>query len=461
MMELVAKEQPKLSCIANLFEALHGNGISYCNLKGNPQHLKLSFSGESDVDILFDPKQKADLEPVLARLGYKEFKAIKPKRLKDVVDFITLDERSGKVIHLHSYFALTIGEPYLRGYQVGVTDVILATRVFNEEFGTYCMAPAFELALLYLTEILKLRHRDYLRIYFKRKFLISEKVKLQYYWLKKNTTQTEVEESLRRIFHEYALPGDLIEDDLGAQLRKLAPLIKRESARYRIYSPPFALLLRWKRELSSRLLRKLSRFLPWPVFSMRTNPRGGTVVVLLGARDAGMPTVSGLLKGAFGKKMDVYKVSFGEEERISRNSRATLARITRALIIGWSVNSKLARIRFARKRGALVICDHFPQKALIDSKEGRTLNDLLNSKNPFVRAIARMESKLYNRATEDAPDLLLRLITAERTPETTRDQNGESKNDVFTAKSRTITVHTHHPLSEVVCVLKKEIWNIL
>lgn len=441
MLELAANWQLKLHCIANLFEALHGNGIRYCHLKGNPKHLEISLSGDSDMDILFDPKQKAKLESVLTSLGFKEFKAIAPKQLKDVVDFIALDEGSGKVIHLHTYYALTIGEPYLKGYQVGMPDDILARRVFNEEFGTYCIAPAFELIFLYLTEILKLRHRDYLGIYLKNRIQLSEKAIRQYNWLKKHTTCVEVEAAIKTIFDNYAPVIDLIKADLSStQLRKLAPLIRKESVRYRLYSPAAALALRWKRELTTRLRRKLSRILRWPVLSTRINPRGGIVVAFLGREAAGKPKALRLLSEAFGKKLDVYEVSFHPENNAAERKHKGIFHIITSFTLAWKTYLNLKRAESARKRGALVICHRFPQSLIIGSKS---------------------ESTSFRIARKYAPDLVFKFITGRETPGTVDAQTVRPDAHAFPGRLRIVTVDADRPLNEVVTILKKEIWRIL
>ncbi|HET9485934.1 MAG TPA: hypothetical protein VFO54_00785, partial [Chryseosolibacter sp.] len=98
MLEIALDRPPKLACIARLFNALHENAIRYCSLKGNERHLKASVSGESDIDVLFDQTQKDALESTIKSLGFKEFVAIKPKRFRDVVDFLALDAESGLVV---------------------------------------------------------------------------------------------------------------------------------------------------------------------------------------------------------------------------------------------------------------------------------------------------------------------------------------------------------------------------
>jgi hypothetical protein len=115
MPELLIKSDMKLSAIARLLDALQENNILYCHWKSN-EHLAASMAGDTDLDVLFDEKQKEEIESLLNTLGFKRFDAIRQKQYKDIVDFLCLDAQSGKIIHLHTHYRLTMGEPYLKGY---------------------------------------------------------------------------------------------------------------------------------------------------------------------------------------------------------------------------------------------------------------------------------------------------------------------------------------------------------
>ena len=203
MAELSTKPQSKLSQIKLLFDTLHKNDIMYCHWKSN-QHLNASMTGTTDLDILFCEKQKVKIESILNNLGFKLFNAIKQKHYKDIVDFIGLDLETGKVIHLHTHYRLTLGEPYLKGYQLEFEEKILESRVFNEDFGIYCVHPAFELILLFLRESLKIRHRDVLLIYLKIKEHSRENILREYNWLRARVTDSEIHTILKTIFDDYS-----------------------------------------------------------------------------------------------------------------------------------------------------------------------------------------------------------------------------------------------------------------
>lgn len=497
---LSTKQLPKLLVIANLFEALHENDIIYCNLKGNEQRLKIFLTGESDIDVLFDEKQKVKLESVLNKLGFKKFEAIKQKQYKDIVDFIALDSGSGKVIHLHTYYRLTIGEPYLKGYQLDIETHILNSRVFNEEFGMYCIQPTFELILLYLTESLKLRHRDFILMHLKNKINFSEKAIYEHNWLRKKTNDAEIEAVLKSLFKDYIPIYNLVKAEFNRkQLHKLSPVIKKEFARYRLYSPLVALLLRWYREITVSIFRKLSRVLARPILSMRINPRGGIMVAITGSDSAVNSRVTSQLKETFGKKLDVYKINFGrhadrnslklqslnffsgksnckaQQEQTPAERERSLPSVyngIRALMIAQEKSKYLKLGQTAKKKGALVICDCFPQNQIMQHNDGPVLHDLLRSKNPFLRSLARMESNIYAESKNYSPDILFRLMAnndgaGKANPGETSRENTDCeittgiKQPGFNNKCKTITVDAGKPLTEVLYIIKKEIWNLL
>ena len=136
MPEIEIGPSTRLAKISNLLSTFHSNDISYCHWKSN-EHLDASMSGDTDLDILFKEDQKEKIESILNEFDFKLFHAIKQKQYKDIVDYIGIDLPSGKIIHIHTHYRLTMGEPYLKGYQFDFEDKILETRIFNEEFGIF------------------------------------------------------------------------------------------------------------------------------------------------------------------------------------------------------------------------------------------------------------------------------------------------------------------------------------
>ena len=138
----------RLPLIEEVLQDFHDLDIRYCHWKSN-EHLAASMSGDTDLDILFDEKDKAAFKIIMSKHGFKRFTPAKEKQYRDIDDYIGLDFSSGKLIHLHTHFKLTLGESYLKGYQLNLEQKILDSRVFDVDFGIYRIEPAFELILLF------------------------------------------------------------------------------------------------------------------------------------------------------------------------------------------------------------------------------------------------------------------------------------------------------------------------
>ncbi|HTF31457.1 MAG TPA: hypothetical protein VK625_21515, partial [Flavitalea sp.] len=133
-----------------------------------------------------------------------------------------------------------------------------------------------------------------------------------------------------------------------------------------------------------------------------------------------------------------------------------------------SHNMKLVQI--AKKKGALVICDRYPQNEIMGYSDGPVLHDLLSSKNIIFRTVARIESNTYTHSLNHSPDILFKLVDdhpEKRRPEETVlvDNDPELAAGIeqlsFNNKCKVILVDAAKPLNEVLYTIKKEIWNIL
>lgn len=63
-----------LTSIQNLLKALDDHHITYCHWKSN-EHLKEALDGNTDLDMLFDPVHRTEIERVLDECGLKRFRA--------------------------------------------------------------------------------------------------------------------------------------------------------------------------------------------------------------------------------------------------------------------------------------------------------------------------------------------------------------------------------------------------
>ncbi|MFC5269488.1 hypothetical protein [Adhaeribacter terreus] len=489
-----------LTLIKNLLAAWHENDINYCHWKSN-EHLAASMTGDTDLDVLFDADQKEKTIETLHALGFKRFHSISQKEYKDIEDFLGLDLESGKVIHVHAHFRLTMGEMYLKGYQLNFENKILETRYFNEAFGIYCSSPAFELILLYIREALKLRHRDQGMMYFFNKVKYTGNTQVEYEWLRKQAKNKDIEIILKSIFRNYEPIYQFITGPFNRrELLKLAALIREEFRNNRLHSPLKALALRWYREVTVKVSRKLARLLNQPILAQRINPRGGMVVAVIGADGSGKSTVTANLQATFRQKLDVYRIYYGrgdgrislprkvlqafkkakpsaaekkaENAMVSGKKSGLMANIYKcleALLVATEKSNNLKRMQKARAKGMLVICDRFPQNQLMGYNDGPLLHHLIKSGNALFKALAKYEASIYARAENTPPDAIIKLIAAAevveaRKPGETSLEKLETKiagikKLQFGKTCKTITIDATQPLQQVLTTVKQNIWE--
>ncbi|KAA9340711.1 hypothetical protein [Adhaeribacter soli] len=488
---------PALSLVENLLLAFHKQGIRYCHWKGN-EHVGASMIGDSDLDILFDINQKPALEALLADLGFKKFNVIRQKQMKDVVDYIGLDTPSGRIVHVHSYFRLTVGKLFLKSYQINLEEKFLNTRIYNEQFGIYCSEPTLELLLLCFSEALSLRHRDVAKIYLSGKINYTGKTQREYTWLKKRTTDAKIKAVLQELLTDFRPVYDLVTGEFNRlQMRKLAHLLRKEFRNNHLYKPGIALMRRWYHEATVILARKLAQRFPYPFSTQRINPRGGVVVAINGKNCYEKTRILEDLKHTFRQKLDVYTLSVRHgkirpdwEKEIRGiigkmvasapekpqyqvyKKNFTVLQMTQVQSLkknlkAWLLHQKKIRnLRYilkARQKGMFVICEHFPRT---DNAEAAISN---NGRDQLTKAGLSIKKQLFALAQHNPPDILIELVDEPLLKETMLP--GGNSHELVVEKisekgkvnsrnnTKTIIIDLNQPLAKTLSKIKKEIWN--
>lgn len=496
----IEKNQPvTLPLIKRLLDSLHLQQVLYCHWKSN-EHLGASMSGDTDLDVLFDRRE--EVEPLLRQLGFKKFEPVPQKQYSHIVDFIGLDLESGKLVHLHAHFRLTMGEAYLKSYQLPFEEMVLASRVYDRAHGIYCIQPEWELVLLFIREALKLRTRNRISSLLWNRNTVSKNSLCEWSWLRQRCQDDQLRSIMQQVFPRNMEVHAIVSGTMDRkQLLQLAAILKKQFRKYRSFSPLHATLLRWYREVSIKWNRKWQQWLHLPALSRRTNPRGGFVVAVIGADGSGKSTVTRDLEKTFRTKLDLFRVYFGRGDGRMSLSRKILAAMKNrlmkkqtarqgeqktgatikkqglaaclyksleALIVASEKSSNLERMQTARKKGMLVICDRFPQNQVMGYNDGPLLQFLAGARNLLFRWAARRERKLYDRAAKNPPDLVIKLIAdasvvAARKP-------GETPVPLLVSKIEGIrnlafenctvkTIDASQPLDKVLFQVRKAIWT--
>ncbi len=222
-----------LKSIQKMLAAFEEYQINYCHWKSN-EHLKEALDGDTDLDILFDPAQRIELERALDECGLKRFRSTPLMQYNAIEDFIGFDKDTAKIWHLHTHYRMTLGEKHLKGYTVNPWGKLILDNRRKDEQGIYCSACEDELILLLVRMAMKLRLRDYCRS-------IGKDDRIEYAWLAEHAKLPEIEVRARLFVGEKAA-SEIIrligEKSLTKknQLRKLRRMLLKSLKLYTGYS---------------------------------------------------------------------------------------------------------------------------------------------------------------------------------------------------------------------------------
>ena len=480
-----------------LFRRLDESGVAYCHFKSN-EHLLAGLAGVTDLDLLVARGQAGTAQDALGRAGFKRFAARFAAAHPAVEDYLGFDEVSGRLIHAHVYYALVVGAPHLKGFQLDLGGELLATRVADADTGVYTSEPAHELLLLLLRYALKARLRDRLRELLGKPFFGAD-ARAEQAWLQARVDRPALHRLAVAHLGEAAaaIVDELAERPpsvwrLAALRRAAAPALERQ----RSVGPLESLALRTGRELSWWASGLNRRVLHLPVPLRRTHPAGGRIIALLGPDGSGKSTVAREVRAWLGWKVDVYPVYFGSGDgpasllrwplkaalalrgprarsgpaQAGSNGHArpriSLARALWAVLLAAEKRSKMRACIRARNRGMIVVCDRYPQAQVPGFNDGPLLTGWLERGGRLRRRIAAWELQTYQRLAAIAPDLVVKLdVTPEvgrsRSPDTAPGEVERRRLALAAidyAGCPTLAVDSLRPLADVLLDVKRGVW---
>jgi thymidylate kinase len=493
-----------LAIVHDLFRRFHEAGIAYCHWKSN-EHLGAAVEGLTDLDILVESSRLADLQGILAKTGFKRFAAPPLRAYPGIEDYLAFDEGSGRLVHLHLHYQLTIGQSHLKGYRLPWEHRVLATRRRDHEYDIDCSEPAMELVLLLVRAALKFRLRDRLRATVGGHDFLRELA-----WLQERTQEAEVLQLVEELVGPAAVAPtrEMLADPAStSKLAALAACVRHDLRRYRSFGVVGGPARAWVREAQWIVDAVNRRYLHHPIPLRRTSPRGGVVVVLVGADGSGKSSLARILVEWLGVKLDVMPLYFGSGDGPSAWYRHPMswahglirapsapreataspagtiiahearpisfrdqARVPWALALSSEKRGKIRRMVRAQNRGMIVVCDRFPQSHTAGFGDGPLLAHWRHHPSTWLRKLSVWEAAPYVEAAAYRPDLVLKIVVPPevalaRRPEMNLDQTLQRQELVealpFSCPTRVHRIDGSAPLEHVAALVKKLVWDAL
>lgn len=445
-----ARKNMELLIVKELINKLNENNIDYCHWKSN-QHVKYIFTGIDDIDMLISQKHINKLNIILNELNFKRFTLPKKRSYIGIEDYLGFDKSSGKFTHLHLHYKLTLGEKFLKGYQLPFGQYLIDNRIFDEENKIYISSHEDELWLLLIRQAMKLRHRDYIKLLLgKDIFGISSNNELK--WLISNVDEKIFINKINFLFSDEIVQqlSKMIDNKFDFfQERKLQSILKKELKCYRNYSTIKTVLIRWSREWFRVCQEFHNRIYFGAKCYRRQSIVGGKIISFIGPDGAGKTSVLREVTKRYKAVLDVNNIYLGSGDgsssllrkplkimysfflkngilnrnskeisadgKISRYREGKKAFIIRKIgeypwiyVLAKERKKKIKKVSKFRNRGYLVLTDRFPQTQIIDYCDGPKYYLNEEKKNNIrTRLIAKYEKRCFVLANLVKPDAII------------------------------------------------------
>lgn len=445
------REPDILGIIETLVLELGARGIRYCHWKSN-EHLDASFRGDTDLDVLFDEDDRAGALEALAAAGFVQCRAVWFRRYHWIEDYIGIDDRTGKVVHVHAHWRLVLGESGIKSFRLPWERALLGGATPVGSIGFPAARPAHEILLLIVRVALKqqFRARGDAAGQRRRAYLADEQ--REFAWLRARTDRAELA----------ALAGDMLGEGAIASVMSVYDSGLTEEGAAGVYAGARVFLLccrtmgrtraavfRCARRTAYRVVAGLNRR-GWTrqLAQKRVCIGPGLVIAVVGADGSGKSTLVEAVSRELQKKFDVVRLYMGARpdsaSRLRRLIRGRGGALGRALSNVVMAVEKRSRRRYAdrcRRRGMMVVMDRYPQASCPLKNDGPRLSHLHGHTLWPMRALGRWEARQYDDAGCPAPDLLVRLSTSPavlsaRRPEVPESELAEKQAALMKAEFR-------------------------
>lgn len=479
----------KLAKIYEVFSRFNEHHISYCHWK-SIDHLEATYLGDTDIDVLFARNQRALIEIILAKCGFVRMATAAMRSYPGIMDYIALDEDSGKWVHIHLHYHLNMGDRWVKAFHLNLEDCILKNRIWNDTFQTFTINPHDELSLLIARMSLKSRvpfshqsSRDELA------FLVEEIAKVEK--PASSFPLTPVWEEVMDTFYS-EFPNDL--DFINRKGR----LLRHELGDFRRFSYLHFLLLSVVRAIYRYHVEFRRRFLHRYNNGRRSIPHGGYIFVFVGIDGSGKTTAIARLRSFFKIQMNVENTFLGNglsgasffrrivfntlikrrawtSHKEYRNDNSEKVKRPPLYYLLWLFITLVEKKRSFKRtlqsaaNGNLVFVDRWPQNYIKNTLDGRRIRKRENM-SFLERYLYALESEIILLAERYRPDMVIKMLVTPsvamaRKPnefsEKTASDNLNMLKKLNYKASKVVEVDSDLSIETVDQQCKKLIWNAI
>lgn len=486
---------PHAAAWTRLFAAFDEAGITWCSWKSN-EHLEAGLAGFTDIDLLFRSADHIAAARIFHEAGFIRFDTPPHRSYPGLVDFLNVDPDSGRILHAHAHFLLTLGERHVKSFCFPWSEGILDRRIAHADFShVYTSCPADEGVLLLAREAIK-------------RGTMTGGAAREWRWIMDRTTPVALEDSAKimldpscaHIVHEIAIHGVTREglEQLRADILALA-----QDRKWRRMSQTDAAIQGGHREIMWLLTRLAEKTGIDQTFIVRRRvlPRKGLVVAFVGPDGAGKSTVTKTLREEWEHKMDVVRLYFGTGDGVQRllgavakiRRRNVRAGRTQAVVVsdipdqstpspGTIIAAIAGAVRryclmcravWLRRRGHVVLCDRWPQNSVNGMNDGPLLSALRDHPRRTLRFLSRFEARLHETlCAMTEPDIIIRLIPTLDTAVARKPENAQMAAGIgakietletlnFSGSAANHVIDADRSLPEVLGQVRRIVWNHL
>jgi thymidylate kinase len=492
-----------LAVTVRLFAALEARGVRYCHWKSTPG-LPIAMAGRTDLDLLVEREDASAFADVVRELGFKPFISHPSRRFPAVDDLLGYDPETGRLVHLHVYYQLILGEHFVKNHRLPFERALIAAS--RPEGGVRIPPPELEVAILAYRTLLKYRDADATKDLLRagHRGGIPREALAELRTLIAATSPDAVAAAMREHMPGLApepvmrLMGIVAERPRDAQALVSVRRQARRALRPFERSPARSA---WWRYMRARVgaqwpFRLLTRSAGRRAVKRKSPQAGGLMVAILGSDGAGKSTAVSHIVDWLAWRLNVSVAYLGSSQP-SRGTAATkrAAKLARAAIrrlrggeadrIG-GVAGVLMALRYhgdardrARRahaahglasRGVLVLLDRYPLPNVTvrgRALDGPRIRDTLDASHGLIAGLAAREERLYRELPRPDHLIVLRVSAAvakSRRPEHAADDlaaRAEAMAALDAGDLPMTVIDADRPLDEVLASVRATIWRLL